>query len=191
MPPWPLKNSKHEKFALAIADGKTCAEAYVLAGYKKNKGNATSLAATPEIQSRVSQIKIEAAAAAQASVRRVVTELARIAFADITEAVEIVDGRVRVKDTASWSPDLRAAVAEISDGRDGVRIKFHSKPQAIETLAHHLSMFKENVDLNVSVSLADLVNGSYRLERGELQVVDGKMIEVTPAPTDAKIRTAE
>jgi len=36
------------------------------------------------------------------------------------------------------------------------------------------------------VSLADLVNGSYRLERGELRVVDGKMIEVTPAPTRRK-----
>jgi len=112
--------------------------------------------------------------------------LARIAFADITEAVELVDGKIRVKDTALWSPNLRAAVAEISDGRDGVRIKFHSKTQAIETLARHLSMYRDNVDLNVNVSLADLVNGSYRLERGELRVVDGKMIEVTPAPTRRK-----
>jgi hypothetical protein len=73
-------------------------------------------------------------------------------------------------------------VAEISDGRDGARIKFHSKPQAIETLARHLSMFKDNIDINVNVSLADLVNGSYRLERGELQIVDGQMTEPKQLP---------
>ena len=44
-------------------------------------------------------------------------------------AMEIVDSKVRVKDTAQWSANLRAAVAEISDGREGVRIKFHSKPK--------------------------------------------------------------
>jgi phage terminase small subunit len=171
MAPWALKNSKHEKFALAIADGKTCAEAYVLAGYRANKENATSLAATAEIQSRVSQIKIEAATAAQVSVRRVVTELARIAFADITEAVQTIDGKVVVADSATWNPNLRAAVSEIIQTRDGeIRVKLHSKTQALETLAKHLSMFKDHVDFNVNMSLADLVAGSYKLERGELQL---------------------
>jgi len=37
------------------------------------------------------------------------------------------------------------------------------------------------------VSLADLVNGSYSLERGELQIRNGRMIEVKaaqPAPNN-------
>ena len=42
-----------------------------------------------------------------------------------------------------------------------------------------MGMFKENVDLNVNVSLADLVNGSFRLERGEAQA----MLE-SPAPLE-------
>ena len=159
---WPLKNQRHEKFAQAVAEGKTNVQ---VAGYKENIGNASTLACRPEIKERVNQIKVEAAAAAQVTVRRVVTELARVAFTDITEAMEIIGGKVRIKDTAQWSANLRAAVAEISDGREGVRIKFHSKPQAIETLARHLSMYRDNVDINVNVSLADLVNGSYKLEQ--------------------------
>jgi len=184
---WPLKNQRHEKFAQAVAEGKTNVQAYVIAGYKENIGNASTLACRPEIKERVNQIKVEAAAAAQVTVRRVVTELARVAFTDITEAMEIIDGKVRIKDTAQWSANLRAAVAEISDGREGVRIKFHSKSQAIETLARHLSMYRDNVDLNVNVNLADLVNGSYSLERGELQIRNGRMIEVKaaqPAPNN-------
>ena len=31
-------------------------------------------------------------------------------------------------------------------------------------------MFKDHVDFNVNMSLADLVAGSYKLERGELQL---------------------
>ena len=178
---WALKNPKHEKFALAIADGKNQLQAYIAAGYRGSDGNAATLAKRPEIRSRVEEIKGEAAAAVQVSVRRTVTELARIAFADITEAVEIVDSKVRVKDTAQWSANLKAAVAEISDGREGVRIKFHPKPQALETLARHLAMFKDNVDLNINVSLADLVNGSYRIERGELTA---PAIEAKALPAD-------
>jgi phage terminase small subunit len=147
-------------------------------GYRGSDGNTATLAKRPEIRRRVEEIKGEAAAAAQVSVRRTVTELARIAFADISEAVEIVDSKVRVKDTAQWSANLKAAVAEISDGREGLRIKFHSKPQAIETLARHLSMYRDNVDLNVNVSLADLVNGSYKIEKGEIAppVIEAKAL---------------
>ena len=174
---WALKNPKHEKFALAIADGKNQLQAYIAAGYRGSDGNAATLAKRPEIRRRVEEIKGEAAAAAQVSVRRVVTELARIAFADVSEAVEIVEGKVRVKDTVQWSANLKAAVAEISDGREGLRIKFHSKPLAIETLARHLSMYRDNVDINVNVSLADLVNGSYKLEPPTPKVIEHQATE--------------
>jgi hypothetical protein len=43
----------------------------------------------------------------------------------------------------------------------------HSKAAALDALAKHLSLWRDNVDVNVNVSLADLVNGSYELERGE------------------------
>jgi hypothetical protein len=62
-----------------------------------------------------------------------------------------------------------------------VRIKMHSKALALETLAKHLSMFKENIGLDVNVSLSDLVAGSYKLERDELQL---------PPPTPAIERNA-
>ena len=84
------------------------------------------------------------------------------------------EGKIEVTDSSTWSPHLRAAVSEITRSRDGeIRIKLHSKTAALEVLARHLSMFKDNVDLNVSVSLADLVNGSYELERQR----DAKTIE--------------
>ena len=50
--------------------------------------------------------------------------------------------------------------------RDGVVIKLHDKRAALENLGKHLGLFKENTALNVNISLADLVNGSYKIEKG-------------------------
>jgi phage terminase small subunit len=174
---WPLKNPKHEKFAQALAAGDTQPIAYLNAGCAKpNSGNAATLAADGAVKARVSALREEAAAAANVSVHRVVAEFARIAFCNVTEAVEVTNGK------SLWDANLRAAIAEISEGRDGVRIKLHPKLPALDAIARHLDMFKENIDVNLNVSLAELVAGSYRVERGELQVVDGKMIEVKPSP---------
>src|SRR5262249_3356406 len=40
-PMGPLATQRHERFALFLAQGKTATEAYVLAGYKANDGNAS------------------------------------------------------------------------------------------------------------------------------------------------------
>lgn len=186
MPAMPiLPIASQEIFAQNVARGKTQAEAYVIAGYKENQGNATSLACRPEVAARISEIKLVAAARANVTAERVLAELARIGFADLTAAVSVVDGKVQIIDTAKLSPDITAAISEIREGRDGVTVKFHDKRAALENLGKHLGLFKENIDLNVNVSLADLVNGSYKLDAGELKPVapgDPPAIEHDPEP---------
>jgi phage terminase small subunit len=172
-----LDNPKHEVFAQNVARGKSLNEAYTIAGYTENGGNASTLAARPEIAERITYFKGVAAARASVSAERVLAELARIGFADITETIKIVDGKVQVADTAQLSADTRAAISEISQGRDGIKVKLHDKRAALENLGKHLGLFKENIDLNVNVSLADLVNGSYKLERGELTPDSAPVIE--------------
>jgi phage terminase small subunit len=110
--------------------------------------------------------------------------LARIGFADITQAVKVKSGKVTIADTAELGPDVTAAIAEIRQGRDGVTVKFHDKRAALENLGKHLGLFKENIDLNVNVSLADLVNGSYKLDGGELKPTAPAAIEHKPQQLD-------
>ena len=45
----PLANPRHERFAQALARGKTAGEAYVLAGYKANDGNASRMRGNEKI----------------------------------------------------------------------------------------------------------------------------------------------
>lgn len=60
-----LKNARHESMAQALAKGKTADEAYALAGYKPDRGNASRLTANDSIRARVEEIKARAAEKAE------------------------------------------------------------------------------------------------------------------------------
>lgn len=60
-----LSNPRHEAFAQALAKGKTADEAYALAGFKPNRGNATRLKANDSIQKRVQELQSRVAEKAE------------------------------------------------------------------------------------------------------------------------------
>ncbi|MFK4728028.1 hypothetical protein ABIE89_009128 [Bradyrhizobium niftali] len=51
-----LRNPKHERVAQELVKGRSAAQAYVEAGYKANRHNASALARTQPIQTRVSEL---------------------------------------------------------------------------------------------------------------------------------------
>ncbi len=162
-----LSNAKYEIFAQHIARGEDHTRAYVTAGFAENRGNAFTLANKTEVRNRINQLKAIAAARVDVTAEVTLAELARIAFVDISQIFTYAKGKLKLKDMSAWSLDLRAAIREIRHSKDGTVIRFHDKVRALELLAKHLGLTKENVELHLNVSLADLVNGSYRLEHGE------------------------
>ena len=74
-----LSNARRERFAQEIAKGKTITEAYVVAGYRDNDGNASKMANHPEIIDRVKEIIGKAAIRAEISVARFTEDLLRYA----------------------------------------------------------------------------------------------------------------
>lgn len=57
----PLKNARHERFAQWRAKGKSVDEAYVKAGFKANRGNASRLNANEGVRARVLELQVRAA----------------------------------------------------------------------------------------------------------------------------------
>ncbi len=55
--PGPLDNPRHEKFAQALFQGKSASEAYVLAGYKANKGNFVRFKDNQRIKARLLELQ--------------------------------------------------------------------------------------------------------------------------------------
>lgn len=74
-----LANPKHERFAQELAKGKTADEAYQLAGYAENRGNAARLKANENIAARVAEIQERAAVRAEVTLASITEDLARIA----------------------------------------------------------------------------------------------------------------
>jgi len=67
-------NPRHERFAQELAKGKTADEAYVLAGYKKNDGNATRLKGNERILERLGELQNRAAKRTEVTVESLIAE---------------------------------------------------------------------------------------------------------------------
>jgi hypothetical protein len=106
-----LRNPKYERFARAVVDGTDLAQAYVNAGFARNRANHNRLVRDPRVMARIAALKEErelAARAARTPVSEVLVELEK-------------HGIERVADFYQTGPagglvarDLRAVKAEIA-----------------------------------------------------------------------------
>ena len=74
----PLRNTKHERFAQELAEGKSMSEAYEAAGYKPNRSHASRLVAKGNIKGRVAELQHAAAAETLITVESLIKEAADI-----------------------------------------------------------------------------------------------------------------
>jgi hypothetical protein len=70
-----LTNPRHERFAQALFEGETADEAYVKAGYAKNRGNASRLKANEIVLARLTELQAEAASKSKVTVESICREL--------------------------------------------------------------------------------------------------------------------
>ena len=140
-----LKNPKHEKFAQALAQGRTQLEAFVEAGYKAHGGNASSLAKKQHIVERVAELQqrivdIYRAADTKAaeviieryaiSKERILDEMARMAFANMLDYIRIHPDGLPYCDFSAVDRDKGVAIQEVhvetttvmEAGEDGERV---------------------------------------------------------------------
>ena len=159
----PLANQRHERFAQALAQGKTATEAYVVAGYKANDGNASRMKGNERISARVQEIVGRAAERAEVSVERVLRELAAIAFSNITKAVtwgpsvqvreekdesgqrvKVVTSAVSLVPRDKLDENTAAAIAVVSQSSTGaLSVRMHDKLAALVALGKRLGMFDQ------------------------------------------------
>ena len=153
-----LSNSKHELFALAIAQGQSVSAAYVSAGFKAHGSNAHRLSQNEHVKARVAELMAAATEKAGVTIARVVEELAKVGFANMADYMRGGEDGDPYLDFSALTRDQAAALAEVTvedfkegrgkDARDVRRIKFRlaDKLSALEKLGKHLGMFKEKVE---------------------------------------------
>jgi phage terminase small subunit len=132
--------------------------------------------------------------AKQVPPERIVRELARIGFANISDYMRQVGDNDLVPDLRSCTREQMAAVQEIiveeyTEGKGEnarpvkrVRFKLHDKRAALVDLGRHVGLFpKDGNTLNVNLSLEALVLGAIKLREAE---AEGTVIEHAPVEED-------
>lgn len=124
-------------------------QAAIRAGYHPHSAGRTAykLLQDPVILAAVHKGIARLHAKTDVTAERVLTELARIAYGDITAMVRIRNGRVCVADSDALTQDQRSAIAEISETADGIRVKLADKTKALEMLGKRLALWTDRTEL--------------------------------------------
>lgn len=146
---------KQEAFCIAYIECGNASDAYRSA-YNAEKMKpetihvkASELMANGKIAVRLKQLNSKAVTDAVMTRQEALERLSGIARTDLADLVEfsthelgsdqdgnpIIQSTWKVKDSAMQDPEKLAAIAELTAGRDGIKIKTHSPLQAIQQLA--------------------------------------------------------
>ena len=151
-------NAKQRRFVDEYLIDLNATQAAIRAGYSKKTAAqiGEKLLRKVEIQSEIAKRQQKRSLRTEISQDRVLTELARIGFADIRKAVKWGETMLRVADSETGETeayhglalissdeiddDTAAAIAEVSEGPKGIKIKFHDKKGALADLAKHVGV---------------------------------------------------
>ena len=139
--------------------------------YDAAKTEGSKQLAKPNIKKYVDQLLEEREKRTNITADRVLEELAKIGFANVGDVVRIEsddpveDGkprrnqRVVIHDTEDLSEDELAAVSEIKNTRDGITVKMHDKTKALESIARHLGMFNDKLNITGDINVVNPYEG--------------------------------
>ncbi len=139
-----VSTEQRQLFAAHFAAFPNATHAALRAGYAPKGAGKTGweLSHDPDVMKLVEAIRGAQAEAVAASPDRTIAEIARIAYADVTQVAQVLDGYAFVSDTWRLPPHLRAAVASIHQAKDGLRIRMHDKVPALRLLAEIQNLLK-------------------------------------------------
>ena len=129
-------------------------QAAIRAGYSPDtaKSIGSENLTKPDIQARIAKAMAERSRRTGVNADRVVMELAKIAFVNANDVIDMETATVK----AGALPEDTAAIQSVkikTFGEDGLEreIKMADKLRALELLGRHLGMFKDKVELSGSL----------------------------------------
>jgi pyruvate-formate lyase-activating enzyme len=143
-----------------------------------------------QIKERYAELMAPAVEATQATVERVLKEMVRLAFYDMTAILVSTNGRIAMKDPQELPEDLRRAIVAIKPVQVGDEMhyeyKFADKQRVLDSLARHLQMFKDTVIVeNVFRVVQEMDDDELDRRLAELERAYRKATTLDPAAGDS------
>ena len=153
---------KQEMFVAEYLIDLNATQAAIRAGYSPESANniGPENLLKPSIRARVDQALAERSKRTGINQDRVLQELAKMAFINITDVVDTENAKIKV----SAEPEDLACIQSIKikpvEWGTEREVKLCDKKAALELLGKHLGMFKDNVNLNIKSSekLDDIIS---------------------------------
>jgi phage terminase small subunit len=162
---------KQEKYAQGLFAGLSQREAYKQAYNCKRQSDksidedACIMAANPKVIQRISQLTEELRDRNMVTVEKVLSQLSKIAFADIKDMLSFKTVKTLNEDLTALTGtpimayktviDLKDSdqvdgtlIAEVKETKDGFSFKRNDQMKALELIGKHLGMFTEKVEVS-------------------------------------------
>lgn len=143
-------------------------QAAIRAGYsaKTAAEQASRLLTNVKVSDSIKQAMDARSARTEITQDRVLQELAKIGFSDIRKVVRWGSTEIRMAEGKDGEPVAEAyhglhlisaddiddataaAISEVSEGREGLKIKLHDKKGALVDIGRHIGMFKDRMELS-------------------------------------------
>lgn len=157
-------NDQQQKFVNEYLVDLNATQAAIRAGYSEKSAAVIGFEnlRKPNIATALQERRIELADSTGITPERVLTELAKLGFSDIRKAIrwgtlgarvnpeseEVeIENSVELLDSAEIDDDTAAAIQEISQGANGIKLKMYDKKGALVDIGRHLGMFDDKLTL--------------------------------------------
>ncbi|WP_084651056.1 terminase small subunit [Pseudomonas canadensis] len=182
--------AKQQRFVDEYLIDLNATQAATRAGYSKKTANeqGSRLLANVSVSAAIHQRMNERSGRVEITQDMVLRELAKIGFSDIRKVVRWGETQVRMVDgdegeaedmvpyhglalidSTSVDDATAAAIAEVSQGRDGLKVKLHDKKGALVDIGRHLGMFTTPGHAELDAELKRL---EVEKRRAELKLIE-------------------
>jgi phage terminase small subunit len=169
---------KQERFIAEYLVDLNATQAAIRAGYSQDTAKEIGYEnlTKPHIQCAIAAAMEARSKRTQVTQDRVLLELARLGFSDLTQLGSWNKDGFTVKNSDELTPDQSASVQEIvfnksKEGNKSLKLKLHDKKGALELIGRHLSMFTDNLNhqgqVNVQFNIPRPPKGPVVLEEDE------------------------
>ena len=164
-------NEKQKRFCEEYLIDLNATQAAIRAGYSVKTANeqGSQLLAKLSVQEEISAKMAERSKRTGVNQDRIVQELARLAFRNLTDVVDR-DGKIRdsaTEDDLACIESMKVKKTSIGNGEnisdsEEREVKIYSKLKALELLGKHLGMWRDKQDINIALPV--VITGENELE---------------------------
>ena len=152
--------AKQQRFVDEYLIDLNATQAAIRAGYKKSEytdTNANKLLENTRIAEEIDKAMAERSKRTGINQDRVLLELAKMAFVNIDDVVDVKTGKVKESASRDDLACIQSIKYKMTEGVSGIsverEVKIADKKANLELIGKHLGMFKDKVEMDVDMEL--------------------------------------